>query len=511
MNELPKGWAFAQLPELITNDGIFIDGDWVESKDQDPDGDVRLIQLADVGDGFFLSKSNRFLTQSKAKGLGCTFLKKGDVLVARMPDPLGRACIFPGDKKVAVTVVDVCVIRGRLDHFDNLWLMYFINSPAFRESIHALQSGSTRKRISRGNLSTLKLPVPPRSEQTRIVEKLEELLSDLDAGIAELKAAQKKLVKYRQALLKAAVEGTLTADWRKTNQPKETGAQLLERILEERRSRWEAKQLAKFQEQGKTPPKGWQDKYPEPVQSYTANLPTLPDGWVWATIDQLSLEQKYGSSSKTGSDSSGVPVIRMGNIQDGELDLQNLKYLPQDHNEFPVLYLADGDLLFNRTNSPELVGKTAVFRSQIIPCSYASYLIAVRFSPWFIPELAASYINSGFGRLWIKSVVTQQVGQANVNGTKLAALAIPLPPAEEQSEIVRLLQEQRKSSFEQSSNIEHSLKQLAVQRKNILKAAFSGQLAPQDPNDEPASVLLERIRAGRAAIPNAVKTRIRRK
>ncbi|MBE7526228.1 MAG: restriction endonuclease subunit S [Burkholderiales bacterium] len=193
MSELPRGWAYACLPELISSDGVFVDGDWVESKDQDPDGNVRLIQLADIGDGRYLDKSNRFLNQSKAIELGCTFLKRGDVLVARMPDPLGRACIFLDDRKQAVTVVDVCVVRGRLEHFDHTWLMHFINSPSFRADIHSLQSGSTRNRISRGNLSTLKLPVPPRAEQTRIVAKLEELLSDLDAGVAELKAAQKKL------------------------------------------------------------------------------------------------------------------------------------------------------------------------------------------------------------------------------------------------------------------------------------------------------------------------------
>ena len=141
--------------------------------------------------------------------------------------------------------------------------------------------------VSGQEIEACKFSMPPLGEQTRIVEKLEELLSDLDAGVAELKAAQKKLVQYRQSLLKAAVEGTLTADWRKTNQPKETGAQLLERILKERRSRWEAKQLAKFQEQGKTPPKGWQDKYPEPVKPDTSDLPELPEGWVWASVDQL--------------------------------------------------------------------------------------------------------------------------------------------------------------------------------------------------------------------------------
>ena len=121
MSSLPISWAMASLPELISPGGIFVDGDWIESKDQDPDGDVRLIQLADVGDGRYVNKSNRFLTHAKAVELGCTFLKRGDVLIARMPDPLGRACIFPGDRRLAVTVVDVCVVRGRQEHFDHAW------------------------------------------------------------------------------------------------------------------------------------------------------------------------------------------------------------------------------------------------------------------------------------------------------------------------------------------------------------------------------------------------------
>src|SRR5690348_15116201 len=96
--ELPTGWAAATLGELIGREGLFIDGDWIESKDQDPNGHVRLIQLADVGDGHFRDRSSRFLTHEKANELGCTFLQKGDLLIARMPDPLGRCCIFPLDR-----------------------------------------------------------------------------------------------------------------------------------------------------------------------------------------------------------------------------------------------------------------------------------------------------------------------------------------------------------------------------------------------------------------------------
>ena len=110
--EVPPGWVCATVGDIVASDGIFTDGDWVETKDQDPDGDVRLIQLADIGDGNFLDKSSRFLTSAKAHELNCTFLEKGDLLIARMPEPLGRCCIFPLDRvKKYVTVVDVCAVR----------------------------------------------------------------------------------------------------------------------------------------------------------------------------------------------------------------------------------------------------------------------------------------------------------------------------------------------------------------------------------------------------------------
>ena len=137
---------------------MFVDGDWVESKDQAPEGDIRLIQLADVGNGVYLDKSSRFLTKQTARRLKCTPLKVGDVLVARMPDPLGRACLFPGDEREAVTVVDVCIIRTAADGPDPIWLMCCINTQGFRSLIARRATGTTRERISRGNV---KLDIAP--------------------------------------------------------------------------------------------------------------------------------------------------------------------------------------------------------------------------------------------------------------------------------------------------------------------------------------------------------------
>lgn len=160
--------------ELLSDAEVFVDGDWVESKDQDPNGDVRLIQLADIGDGFYIDKSSRFLNSETAKRLKCTYLKEGDILVARMPDPLGRACIFPKSEMPCVTVVDVCIIRPNQNKVDNRWLMHTINSPIMRQRINEYVTGTTRQRISRGNFSKLKISVPPLAEQRRIASILDQ-------------------------------------------------------------------------------------------------------------------------------------------------------------------------------------------------------------------------------------------------------------------------------------------------------------------------------------------------
>ena len=212
-DDLPEGWAQSTLGSLLEG-GLFTDGDWVESKDQEPLGDVRLVQLADVGDGVFRDRSSRFLTSAKAAELSCTFLESGDVLIARMPDPLGRACLFPGDAKRCVTVVDVCIARPASSLLDSRWLMYAINAPEFRAQMEEFERGTTRKRISRGNLSLLPMPLPPLAEQRRIVAKVEALLARVNVARERLAGAPLLLKRIRQSMLAAACSGRLTDQWR---------------------------------------------------------------------------------------------------------------------------------------------------------------------------------------------------------------------------------------------------------------------------------------------------------
>ena len=356
--------------------------------------------------------------------------------------------------------------------------------------LHGAITGTTRPKLTQAALNQIAIPLPPLPEQHRIVAEIEKQFTRLNASVAALKRAQANLKRYRASLLKAACEGRLVPTEaelaRSEDRDYEPAHRLLERILAERRAHWESQ------------PKH-RGKYKEPASPDTSDLPELQEGWVWASVEHLSYLVQYGTSAKASSSSVGTPVLRMGNIQDGKLDFSNLKYLPNGNPEVKKTLLNPGDLLFNRTNSVELVGKSAVFKGELPAVCFASYLIRVSFDDSYLSDLACTYINSEHGRNFIRSVVSQQVGQANVNGTKLSSMPIPLPPLAEQHRIVAEVERQMSVIQQAEAAVDASLKGSDRLRQSILKQAFSGQLVPQDPNDEPASVLLERIRAEREA------------
>jgi type I restriction enzyme S subunit len=182
-------WPVKKIGEILSNAELFTDGDWVESKDQDTNGNIRLLQLADIGDGRFVNKSNRFINESTFIRLKCTEVQQGDILIARMPDPLGRACIFEGITKKCITVVDVCIIRVNRNFIDARWLMHAINSDSVRNQILSFAKGATRVRISRKNISHIKIEFPPLAEQQRIAAMLDtadRILKQRESAIAKL-------------------------------------------------------------------------------------------------------------------------------------------------------------------------------------------------------------------------------------------------------------------------------------------------------------------------------------
>ncbi len=232
----------------------------------------------------------------------------------------------------------------------------------------------------------------------------------------------------------------------------------------------------------------------------------LRGDWPVVRLGDHTVDQRYGSSAKAGREGD-VPVLRMGNIVRGHLDFGDLKYLPFGHLDIETCTLAAGDLLFNRTNSPELVGKSAVFEGRPTPFTFASYLIRVRLDDKLDPHWVSTVINSPAGRRYIESVRTQQVGQANVNGTKLKYFPIPMPSIDVQRDRLAQLEQARVWLRAVESEINRALTRASALRRSIRAAAFSGHLVPQDPGDEQVSAFLQRIGAERAATMRTKRTR----
>lgn len=290
-----------------------------------------------------------------------------------------------------------------------------------------------------------------------------------------------KVAELRQAILQAAVQGKLVPQ----NPQDEPASELLKRIQQEK---------ARLIKEGKL-----KKEKPLPPVTEDEILYDLPEGWVWCRLFDVAINVDYGTSEKSHKATSeqDVPVLRMGNLQNGQIVYNNLKYIPYEKLDLPFLYLKSGDLLFNRTNSLELVGKSAIYNLQSDKYSFASYLIRVRFCKVF-PAYISMYINSPHCCFeQIRPNATQQNGQANFNGTKLKHLLIPLPTLYEQERIINkvsklmLLCDKLEAEEKKLDAMETHFAEYLP--KAILQAATQGKLVPQNSHDDPASELLKRI------------------
>lgn len=496
MSELPNGWAAVSLDEVcqIVRGITF---PTTEKRFEPGNGLIACLRTANVqttvhwDDLWFVPK--QYVKSDEQ------LVSLNDILIstANSYELVGKVSRVTHTKYPSTLGAFISLLRSHRG-VDAGFLYHQMSSESVQRCIREMSSTTTNiSNVSGAKLKTLGMCLAPAAEQNRIVAKLEELLSDLDAGVAELKTAQKKLAQYRQSLLKAAVEGALTAEWRTQHTPQETGAQLLERILIERRARWEAKQLAKFKEQGKAPPKDWQMKYPEPVRPDTADLPELPTGWVWATIGQLAAigtgvtPLKAKSPYYVGGD---IPWITSGALN-SEMIIEATEYVtPLALTECRLELYPAGALLVAMYGEGKTRGKCSELA---IPATINQAIAAL------VLEDAAIVCKPYIKSFLLKSyddMRNQASGgvQPNLNLQIVRSIAIPIPPIDEQRAITESLSVQLEAAKDQGTAIELSLKQSTAQRQNILRAAFSGQLVPQDPNDEPASVLLERIRAARA-------------
>lgn len=428
MINVPPGWRVETLAGLAAG-GIFSDGDWVESKDQDPGGTVRLTQLADVGVGTFRGRSDRWLREDQAARLGCTFLEPGDILIARMPDPIGRACLVPTGIGRAVTVVDVAVVRLARDDIDPQYLMWAFNSPGIHSQVTALQSGTTRKRISRKNLGAISLALPELSEQRRIVGILEDQFSHLDAARDYVDAASRRVARIHESWLRRHLGG---------------------------------------------------DRPPTEMFEVADALIASRGGW--------SRSRKH-----TIEGVAGVPYLKMNNItRDGKLDTREIVRVEATAAEIARFGVTPGDILFNSKNSGDLVGKTAVADESVAGWVFNENIMRLRFDDRLIPKFVGIWFLSPTMRMHVMQSASASTNVAAVYMHALKRFPLWVPEKSVQMRLVSEYEALQVHTSKLLEAARTNMNRASHLRSATLAAAFGGGLSRSnmrlDRNKEMASI-----------------------
>ena len=369
------------------------------------------------------------------------------------------------------------------EELDERYVGFFFQSPLYRNATSRLSSGVNINNLRRDHIESMPLPLAPLPEQQRIVAKIEELFTQLDAGVAALEKAKAQLRRYRQAVLKAAVEGELTREWREAHRGElEPASVLLKRILEERRAKWEAEHPGK--------------EYKPPVPPDTESLPELPERWVWTTFGQVICLSQNGTGTRRSQEGEPTIVLRLADIVNGEtISLEDVRRIKLKDDEVEKYRLFENDLLCIRVNgSPNLVGRIIPFETSSEPIVFCDHFIRFRLAVPEITPFLSMCFDMDRVRRYVDINKVSSAGQNTVSQGTMAAIAVPLPSLTEQQHIMYEVEQRLSVIDEMEKAVEQSLKRAKRLRQSILKRAFEGKLVPQDPSDEPASVLLERIR-----------------
>jgi type I restriction enzyme S subunit len=488
---LPQGWCWTTLATIAK-----IDGGITKDQNRKRIGSMRevpYLRVANVQRGY-LDLAEIKTIVAGIDEIEALRLLKGDILFTEGGDrdKLGRGWVWNNEIEDCIHQNHIFRARPHLQLVDPKFVSLHGNFFGQKWFSQTGKQTTNLASINKGVLSRFPVPLPPLIEQRRIVAKIEELFSDLDAGVAALQRAKANLKRYRAAVLKAAVEGKLTEAWRAKHPKTEPASKLLERILTERRQKWEADQLAKFAAAGKQPPKNWQEKYVEPTPPETSGLPELPKGWCWVSLDSLCCLIADIDHNMPKAVEDGVKFLSAKDLLDdgslnfttdvkriSEQDYQRLsrKVKPQRND---IIYSRIGA----RLGKSRIVETDEKFLVSYSCCTIRSLIIEPRF--------LARYLDCGFVLRRAMSN-TQSIGVPDLGLDKIKQFAVPLCSIDEQKVILTELEHTISVISAAQKETENSLRRATRLRQSILKQAFEGKLVPQDSSDEPAGVLLEQI------------------
>lgn len=393
----------------------------------------KYIRVTDMKNGTVLNDDIHYISKDIYNKISNYTISKNDIYIT-CAGTIGRVGIIPVEFDGANLTenADKIIIK----HINKNLLVKVLSSYIVQKQIQEVITTGCQPKLAIKKIEQLKIPLPPINEQQRIVERIESLFVKLDRAKELIENTLAQFEQNKMAILHKAFTGELTAKWRKENNIDLSS---------------------------------WQEK----------------------TVDELCTSLKYGTSKKSNPEGS-VVVLRMGNLQNGEIDWSNLMYT-DDKDDIEKYLLKKGDVLFNRTNSPELVGKTSIYRGEY-PAIYAGYLIKLDYGKDIIGEYLNYMMNSTKAKHYCYTVKTDGVSQSNINAKKIGAFEIPVPTIEEQQEIVNIL-DRLLAKYNKIKNLEQQLEKIELLKKAILAKAFRGELGTNNPDEESAENLLKEILA----------------
>lgn len=446
-----QGWRIAKISEFAkTTSG----GTPSRANPEFYTGDIPWIKSGDLNDGN-VSKATEFITKEALANSSAKLFPAGTLMIALYGATIGKLGVLTIE---AATNQAVCGIFVP-EEVETKYLFYFLLY--HRPELIKLGAGGAQANISQGIIRDIEIPLPPLPEQRRIVARIEELFSRLDAGVSALRHAKAQLQRYRQSVLAAAVTGQLTREWREQHPDTEPAEELLKRILERRREEWKGR-----------------GKYTEPVDHDTTDLKELPQSWIWSSFEGVITELRNGISKKPDA-TEGLRILRISAVRPLAVDLDDSRFLSDSLSKFVTYKLEPNDLLFTRYNGTRaFVGVCGLVPKLPEPFVYPDKLIRARLVDQnaLLPSFVEIAMNAGESRRFLEERIRTTAGQSGISGSDIKVTPLPIPPLTEQHQIVAEVEARTTAIDHLEAELDRQITRSNRLRQSILSNAFSGKL-----------------------------------
>jgi type I restriction enzyme, S subunit len=483
MSELPNSWAMISLGESCS---LITDGTH-HSPENGPDGEFKYVTAKNIKKGGLDLENITYVdADTHATIYRRCPTKKGDILYIKDGATTGAAVVNPLDEPFSL-LSSVALIRPEQSVLLENYLCHLLNSPDMFQQMTGDMTGSAIRRLTLSTITRQMIPLAPLAEQGRIAAKIDSLSARHRRARDHLDHIPRLVERYKQAILAAAFRGALTRKWREAHSVGlNNSVGIRERVQAERDAMRTKVGLRA---------KGRNRSFPATV----FDLPKLPLGWSWLTFDDCSWDLTVGhvGPMKDRYVKHGIPFLRSLNVRANHIDLSKVVYIDERfHRELAKSRLMPGDLIVVRTGEP---GVAAVVPPHLKKAN-CSDLVISRLVQSMNPSYAAFYMNSEFAKIAVSNF---QVGvaQQHFNVGAMSEMPIPFTSFAEQNDVVRCIESAFNWIDRLATETTSARKLIDHLDQAVLAKAFRGELVPQDPNDEPASVLLERIRASRQVTP----------